>query len=119
MYLFWSNATLQPVSVCNVLSLFPHKAHLSDVDLFQSFRLSRVERVLMLRKMSSFSAPVPDMLTAYKTFVRSILEQSCVIWYSSITEEDREDLERVQKNACRNILKEKYLNYELSLLSLK
>ena len=25
----------------------------------------------------------------------------------------------MQKNACRNILKEKYLNYELSLLSLK
>ena len=76
-------------------------------------------RMEILRKMSSFSAPVPDMLTAYKTYIRSILEQSCVIWHSSITEEDREGLERVQKNACRNILKEKYLNYELSLLSLK
>ena len=76
-------------------------------------------RMEILRKMSSFSAPVPDMLTAYKTYIRSILEQSCVIWHSSITEEDREGLERVQKNACRNILKEKYLNYELSFLSLK
>ena len=46
------------------------------------------------------------MVTAYKTFKRSILEQSCVIWHSSITEEDREDLECVQKNAGKNILKE-------------
>ena len=53
-------------------------------------------RMEILRKMSSFSAPVPDMLTAYKTFIRSILEQSYVIWHSSITEEDRKDLECVQ-----------------------
>jgi hypothetical protein len=73
----------------------------------------------ILRKMSMFNAPVPDMLLAYKTFIRSILEQSCVIWHSKLTEENREDLERVQKNAFRNNLKEKYQNYEQSLISLK
>ena len=60
-------------------------------------------RMIILRKMNSFRAPVPDKLTVHNIFIRSILEQSCVIWHSSITEEDREDLECVEKNACRNI----------------
>ena len=76
-------------------------------------------RIEILRKMSMFNVPVPDMLVAYKTFIRSILEQSCVIWQSTLNEDDREDVERVQKNAFRNIIKEKYLNYEHSLLFLK
>ena len=46
---------------------------------------------------------------------RSILEQSSAIWHSSITEENRTDLERVQKNAFRNILKEEYTDYNRAL----
>ena len=64
-------------------------------------------RIEILRKMSMFNVPVPDMLVAYKTFIRSILEQSCVIWQSTLNEDDREDLECVQKNAFRSILKER------------
>ena len=40
---------------------------------------------------------------------------SCVIWHSTLTKEDTDSLESVQKNAVRNILKEKYSNYENSL----
>ena len=47
----------------------------------------------ILRKMASFSAPMKDMLTAYISYIRSILEQSCVIWHSTLTEENEEDLE--------------------------
>ena len=43
------------------------------------------------------------------------MEQSCVIWHSTLTQEDSDNLERVQKNALRNILKERYSNYESSL----
>ena len=76
-------------------------------------------RMDILRKMASFSAPMKDMLTAYISYIRSILEQSCVIWHSTLTEENKEDLERVQKNACRNILQERYVNYENALHILK
>ena len=38
-----------------------------------------------------------------------------MIWNSSITEEDSIKLERVQKNACRNILKDTYENYDNAL----
>ena len=55
------------------------------------------------------------MVTVYFSFIRSILEQSCVLWHSTLTEEDRMSLEQVQKNALRNILKEKYETYENAL----
>ena len=37
------------------------------------------------------------------------------MWHSSLTEENREDLERVQKAALKVILKKDYLNYEDAL----
>ena len=52
----------------------------------------------------------------YILYIRSILEQSCVVWHSSLTEENVLDLERVQKAVIRLILGEKYKNYEDGLL---
>ena len=45
----------------------------------------------------------------------SILEQSCVVWHSSFTAENRQYIERVQKNALRIILKNEYTHYERTL----
>ena len=47
--------------------------------------------------------------------MRSILEQSCVVWHSSLTAENRQDIERVQKKALRIILKNEYTHYERAL----
>ena len=52
-------------------------------------------------------------------FIRSILENSCVVWHSSLTEQDSEDIERVQKAACKVILKEFYEGYDNALKSLR
>ena len=52
----------------------------------------------------------------YILYIRSILDQSCVVWYSSLTKENVLDLKRVQKSAIRLILDEKYKNYEDGLL---
>ena len=72
-------------------------------------------RMQILHKISEFGAPIEDMLTIYISYVRSILEQSCVIWHSSLTEEDSELLERVQKCALKIILKNSYTTYEEAL----
>ena len=45
----------------------------------------------------------------------SVLEQSCVVWNSSLTQENEENLERTQKTFCKLVLREKYKNYENSL----
>jgi hypothetical protein len=51
-------------------------------------------------------------------FVRSILEQSAPVWHSSLTEENSDDLEWVQKSAVKLMLGTKYLGYENSLAKL-
>ena len=43
------------------------------------------------------------------------MEQSSVVWHSSLTEAGRTDLERVQKIALRIILKDLYISYESAL----
>ena len=75
----------------------------------------------LLRAVSSFKPPFSDLKLIYIQYIRSLLEQSCVLWHSSLTEEDRDNIERVQKNALRTILKGRYNNYEnaLDLLNLE
>ena len=72
-------------------------------------------RICLLRKVASFSPPTQDLKIIYFQYIRSILEQSCVVWHASLTEENSSDLERIQKNSLRNILKNKYINYEQAL----
>ena len=63
-------------------------------------------RMYMLKRISSFSAPIKDLVQIYITYIPNILEQSCVIWHSPLKKKDSENLERVQKNALlvQNIL---------------
>ena len=63
----------------------------------------------ILRKASSFGASEDDLKNIYFLYVRSQLEQSAVVWHSSLTEENIADLERVQKTAVKIILKNKYI----------
>ena len=48
-------------------------------------------------------------------YVRSILEQLCQVWHSSLTLGNFQDLERVQKNALKIILQDEYLSYSNAL----
>ena len=72
-------------------------------------------RMQLLRKVAEFSTSVEDKRTIYILYIRSILEQSSVVWHSSLTKENSEDLERVQKSAVRIILGSKYTKYEDAL----
>ena len=72
-------------------------------------------RMELLRRVASFGTSVEDLKNIYFLFVRSQLEQSAVVWHSSLTEENRSDLERVQKSAVKIILGERYINYEKGL----
>ena len=81
-------------------------------------------RMELLRRVSAFCTDVEDLKVIYIQFVRNVLEHSAVVWHSAITEQNATDLERVQKNAFRIILGDKYKSYEnarklLNLDSLK
>ena len=61
----------------------------------------------LLHKLVEFDVPIPDLIQIYTLFIRSIVEQSCVVWHSSLTVENSDDLEGIQKNALKIILKDK------------
>ena len=72
-------------------------------------------RMEILRKLYAFNVPAADLVQIYIIYIRSLLEQSCVVWASSITEEESVNLERVQKIALRIALKESYISYQNAL----
>ena len=48
-----------------------------------------------------------------KTFCLGILEQSCVVQESSLTEKNKSDLERTQKTSSKFVLEKEYHSYML------
>ena len=71
----------------------------------------------LLRQIKCFTKSTADKLHIYKTYIRNNLEQSCVVWGSSISKQNDKDIERVQKIAVnlilnkKNIHTKKHLNY--------
>ena len=54
-------------------------------------------RMLILRNLIMFPVPVKDLVLIYCQFIWSILELNSNVWFSSITKDESDDLERVQK----------------------
>ena len=75
-------------------------------------------RMELLRKVASFGASIEDLKNIYILFVRSHLEQSATVWHSSLTQDNINDLERVQKSALKLILQENYQSYKKALIKL-
>ena len=67
-------------------------------------------RMQLLRGVLSFGASNEEMVHLWILFCRSVLEQSCVLWHNSLTQENIEDLERTQKSFTKMVLKDKYIN---------
>ena len=64
--------------------------------------------MVLLRRVAEFTTSIKDLKTIYIMYIRSILEQSCVVWHSSLSNQNSEDLERIQKSALKIILGTKY-----------
>ena len=72
-------------------------------------------RMCLLRAVSQFKPPLSDLKLIYIQYIISLLEQSCVVWHSSLTQENKDDIERVQKNSMRVILRQSYTTYKNAL----
>ena len=76
-------------------------------------------RIQFLHKASKFTSNVRDLKQIYNSQIRTKLEQSAVVWHSSLTKKNGSDSERVQQAAIRVILEDKYHNYGDALSSLR
>ena len=72
----------------------------------------------MIRRLAEFNIPVEDLKNIYILFIRSILEHSATVWHSSLTQENSNDLERIQKSATKIILKQGDMPYKRRLAKL-
>ena len=50
-------------------------------------------RMQLLHKVASFTSSKEEKKIIYNSYIRSILEQSCVVWHSSLTIDNSNDLE--------------------------
>ena len=64
---------------------------------------------------ATFTSSTNDLRNIYLTFIRSVIEQSAVVWHSSLTKTNRKDIERVQKAAVRVIMGKSYTTYKAGL----
>ena len=69
----------------------------------------------MLTKLKYVGVCQEDLKDVYVLFIRSVLEYCSVLWHSSLTQEDINVLERVQKTSLRIILGESYISYQSAL----
>ena len=72
-------------------------------------------RMQLLRKVASYGTSRDEMKNIYILFIRSLLEQSATVWHSSLTKENSDDLERVQKSAIKIIMGSSSKSYMKSL----
>ena len=68
-----------------------------------------------LRRIKGYGADQDDLMDVYHKQVRSIIEYAVPVWHSSITGEERLQLERVQKSAFHIILGDQYSSYRSAL----
>ena len=76
------------------------------------------KKLWILRRLKILGAKAPSLVDVYLKQIRSILEFGVPVWNSSITVQEKADIERVQKNALRIILGRQYSSYENALVNL-
>ena len=73
------------------------------------------QRMSIMHNLYGFKLPVLELIDVYILYIRSVIEQSSVVWNSSITQQECIEIERIQKAALRIILKENYVSYANAL----
>ena len=77
------------------------------------------KRIWAITKLKRAGVSDEDLKFFYIMKIRSVLETSAAVFHSMLTNDDRSDLERVQRNVVRTIMGRRYLSYEDSLTILK
>ena len=76
------------------------------------------KRIIMLHAASKFTSDKQILKEIYFTRIRCKLDQSAVVWNSSLTQKNISDLERVQKSVVRVICGKNYDSYSETLKEL-
>ena len=75
------------------------------------------KRLWAIRKLKQSGVSDSDILHFYFMKIRSVLESNCVVYHSMLTQDNTNDIERIQKIVLRVILDHRYLDYHQACLS--
>ena len=109
-----NNTLLEEVEQCRLLGLTLNN-QLSWHQNTDNIVKKANTRMIILHKLYEFNLPPEEMVNIYILFIRCMVEYCCVVWHSSITDDERTSIERVQKTALRIILKDDYVDYSSAL----
>jgi hypothetical protein len=73
-------------------------------------------RLTMLTKLKYVGIPREDLIDVYSLYIRSLLEYCSVVWHSTLTVQQSDNIERVQKLCLKVILGSDYESYDQSLV---
>ena len=77
------------------------------------------KRITLLTKLKYVGVSTTDLVTIYTLFIRSCLEYCSVVFHSSLTKQQCEMIERVQKICLKVVLYPNYTDYENALVTCK
>ena len=73
-------------------------------------------KISMITKLKYVGVQTTDLLDIYKLFVRSRAEYMSVAWHSSLTADQSQEIENIQKTSIKIILADRYTDYESGLV---
>ena len=73
------------------------------------------KRLWLLRRLKHLGANNSQLVDVYSKLIRCILELAVPAWQGSITQSEKQDIERIQKSACHIILGQSYNSYHSAL----
>ena len=76
------------------------------------------KRIWAIRKLKQAGVSDLDILHFYFMKIRSVLESNCVVYHPMITQEENNDIERIQKIVLKIILENRYEDYHQACLLL-
>ena len=70
------------------------------------------KRLWALAKLKKAGVPDQDILHFFNVKIRSVLESNCPVFHPMLTQENKDDIERIQKIVLKIIMGAEYFSYE-------
>ena len=109
-----NNVNLERISVTKLLGVWISE-DMSWARNCQEICKKAFSRLSMLTKLKYVGVREEDLLDIYILFIRSVTEYCSVAFHSSLTQQQSEKLEKIQKTCLRVIMGDGYISYQAAL----
>ena len=109
-----NNVNLERLREVKILGLYISE-NLSWTRNCREICKSAYSRLSMITKLRYVGVKIEDLIDIYKLFIRSVTEYCSVVFHFSLTMEQSNKIERIQKTCLKVILGDMYISYEAAL----